>query len=137
MGPILNGYGVMGVFKMSEMPFGEPCIASRTTQSWTGWYSQQKLQLTTHTDHNQAEAWVAARCGIFEYLLEAQVSVKWRWFHEFKLNLYFKFIRYYVCLLLYSIYFQQSSLFSVSSGHNSITVPIGQMFMWTFLITKI
>jgi hypothetical protein len=71
MGPILNGYGVTSVFKMSEMPFGEPCIASRTTQSWTGCNIQQKLQLTTHTDHNQAEVWVAAGYGIFENLLEA------------------------------------------------------------------
>lgn len=32
MDPILNGYGVTGVFQMSEMPVYEPCTAFCTTQ---------------------------------------------------------------------------------------------------------
>jgi len=44
------------------------------------------------------------RRSIFKNLLTAHASVNWRQFREVKLNLYFKFIRYYACLLFCSIY---------------------------------
>ena len=48
--------------------------------------------------HNRAAGWIAASGDIIANLLKAQVCVNWRQFHEIKLSLDFKFIRYYSCL---------------------------------------
>jgi hypothetical protein len=64
-------------------------------------------QVVTRAVYSRGAARVAAGGGIFQNLPKAQVNENWRKFHEEKLNLYFKFIRYYACLLLVfcSIYF--------------------------------
>ena len=56
IGPILNGYGGMGVFFKSSKPSCEPRVACRTTLSWTSWNtnSQRKVKLANRSVQNQA-----------------------------------------------------------------------------------
>ena len=100
MVPIINSSGVRVVFQLSLTTFCEPCIVSYTTDPWTSWKrnGQAKLQLATHGFHNHElwVAWVEVGCGTFKNPLQIQVTVNWQQLLEIKLNLYLKFIRYYV-----------------------------------------
>ena len=68
MCPILDGYGVMGIFKFPYMPSCEQRLTEPAGGDVLNFvaYRLRKLQRATHAVHNRAAACVAAGGGIFE-----------------------------------------------------------------------